>query len=71
MALGKTSMRDKIKAKIAAITAVQTSDPAAVQTYRDQVLEALCDGIIEEIVQNGVITTTSGAPDGEHVGKVR
>jgi len=70
MALNKTSMRDKIKAKVEAVPLVQGSDASAMLAYRDAVLEAMCAGIIEEIVSNAVCETTSGAPDSEHTGKV-
>ncbi|MCD6527003.1 MAG: hypothetical protein J7K75_08460 [Desulfuromonas sp.] len=70
MPLNKTSMRDKIKAKVEAVPLVQGSDASAMLTYRDAVLEAMCAGIIEEIVSNAVCETTSGAPDSEHTGKV-
>lgn len=68
MALSKTSMAALIKAKVAAVAPVQGSDPAAVLAYRDAIYEALCDGIIEAITQYAEVTTTSGAPDGEHTG---
>ena len=70
MALTAAAMRDKVKAHIAAVPLVQGSDSAAMLEYRDEVLLALCAGIIEEIVANAVCETTSGAPDSEHTGKV-
>ncbi len=70
MPLDKTSMAAKVKAKMAAIAPVQSDSAGTVQPYLDAQLEAMCDGIIEEIVQNGLVTTTSGAPDGEHIGGI-
>ena len=32
--------------------------------------DAIAAGVIDEIVQNGQVQTTAGAPDGEHVGIV-
>lgn len=58
MALTAASMMAKIKANIAAIAAVQTSDPVAVQTYRDAVLQAMCQGIVDEIHMNAVVPVT-------------
>ncbi|WP_321367928.1 hypothetical protein [uncultured Desulfuromusa sp.] len=70
MAMTKESMAGKIRAHIATCTHVQTSVNGDVLGYRDDVLEAMCLGIIEEIQQNAVVTTTSGAPDGEHTGEI-
>jgi dsRNA-specific ribonuclease len=70
MALTKASMADFVEAHIAAVTLDQGSDAAAALAYRRKVLEALCQGIIDEIKENAVIETTSGAPDSEHIGKV-
>ena len=70
MALDAASMATRILSKVAAIPPVQDSDPAASQAYRDAVMVAFCNGIIEEITTSAVVTTTSGAPDGEHTGNV-
>lgn len=70
MALSNTSMADFVEAHIAAVTLDQGSDAAAALRYRRKVLEALCQGIIDEITANAVVETTSGAPDSEHIGKV-
>jgi hypothetical protein len=55
MAITAASMMGKIKANIAAVTASQGSDPAAVQTHRDAVLLAMCQGIVDEIHQNATV----------------
>ena len=70
MALTKQSMANFVEAHLAAVDLVQGSDAGAAMDYRRQVLEALCQGIIDEIVANAVVETTSGAPDNEHTGKV-
>ena len=59
-----------IQGHIAALDHTQTSDAATAQQYQNQMLLALCQGIIDEITGNAVVTTTSGAPDGEHVGVI-
>lgn len=75
MALSKESMAAKIKAKIAAVPPYQGSDAADAQSYRDAVMLAMCEGIIEEIVQNSElvpIETDSGtAGSGIITGKVK
>ena len=63
-------MADFIEAQLAAMTHVQTDNPAVAAAYGRQVLEAFCQGIIDEIQANALVTTTSGAPDGEHAGIV-
>lgn len=63
-------MADFIEAHIAAVALVQGSDGAAALAYRRQVLEALCQGIIDEIHANAVVQTDSGAPDSEHTGHI-
>ncbi len=70
MALPKQSMADFVEAHIEAVNLNQGSDAAAALAYRRKVLEALCQGIIDEIQANAVVQTHSGAPDSEHTGKV-
>lgn len=70
MALNATSMMQKIKAHMAAVGAYQGSGGPDTLAYRDLQLTAMCQGIIDEIVENAVVTTTSGAPDGEHTGEI-
>lgn len=33
-------------------------------------IDAIATGVYDEIVDNALVTTTSGAPDGEHTGNV-
>ena len=70
MALTKQSMATFVETHLAGVALVQGSDAGAAMAYRRNVLEALCQGIIDEIVANAVVQTTSGAPDDEHTGKV-
>ena len=70
MPMTKQSMADKIEAATDAVAAVQSSDPAVALANRRAIIEAFCQGIIEEITANAVVTTTSGAPDNEHTGKI-
>lgn len=60
MAMTAAGMRDKVKAAIAAVSHIQTSDPAAVASYRDAVLLAMCQGILEEVVANSEIVKITG-----------
>lgn len=75
MAMTKASMADYVEARIAAVPLVQGSDNGAALAYRRQVLEALCQGIIDEIVANSElvpVTTDSGtAGAGIITGKVK
>lgn len=66
MAMTAAGMRDKVKAAMAAVAAVQSSNPATVATYRDAVLLAMCQGIIEEVVANSELVplTTDSGPAG-------
>lgn len=52
-------MWSRIKANIAAVTASQGSDPTAANAYRDAVGQAMCQGIIDEIKANAVVSVTS------------
>ena len=71
MAMTKESMANSIQAAIASIGQIQSEggspDPVAQSRL---FIEAWCQGIINELQTNGVITTTSGAPDGEHTGNI-
>jgi hypothetical protein len=57
MAMTKASMKNKILTKI---TACNPNMNPQVQAIVDACLEAFCDGIIEEIVQNSTITMGAG-----------
>ena len=49
MAMTSASMWSRIKANIAGVSPVQGSGSAAANTYRDEVGQAMCQGIIDEI----------------------
>lgn len=70
MSMTKASMADFIDAHLDAITHSPTVGDGDATDHRRVMLEAFCQGVIDEIVANAVITTTSGAPDGEHTGNV-
>lgn len=69
MAMSASSMAASIKGYIDAVPPVQ-GNATDINTYRTALLEALCQGIIEELIANAEIATTSGAPDSEHVGNI-
>ena len=71
MAMTAKSMAKKIRAKQASLPSVQTTDEATAKAFAEKNLEAMCQGIIDEITANAVVTTTSGAPNGEHTGQIQ
>lgn len=66
MALDKASMAAKVKAKIAAVPAQQFDSGGDPTAYRDAILEALCDGIIEEIITNAEVIVDAGSSAGTY-----
>ena len=58
MAMSASSMWSRVKANIAAVTPVQGSGASAANAYRDAVGIAMCQGIIDEIKANAVVTVT-------------
>ena len=73
MSMSKVSMANFIQSHIDVITDQKltgASTGAAVALSRREYLEAFCQGIIDEIINGAVVQTTSGAPDGEHIGNV-
>ena len=59
MAMTSASMWSRIKANIAGVSPVQGSGSAAANTYRDEVGQAMCQGIIDEIKANAIVSVTS------------
>jgi hypothetical protein len=55
-----------------AVTAIYTqgSSAEAVITLSDALLLADSTAIVDYIKANAIVTTTSGAPDGEHTGNI-
>ena len=70
MSMTAQSMAQSIRSRQGELEIVQTTSEADAKAFADQSLEALCQGIIDEITGKAVVTTTSGAPDGEHTGKI-
>lgn len=58
MALSKTSMKNKIKSAINAVPSINDVDFSATfggTVTMEEVLEAFCQGIIDEITTNGAV----------------
>lgn len=64
MALDKASMAAKMKAAIASVPAQQFDSAGDPTAYRDAILEALCQGIIEEFKENAEVPVTAGSSAG-------
>ena len=65
MALDGNRLGDAIVALLN-VTGLNASEQTQLQTFwRDA-----GNAIVDEITNNGIITTTSGAPDGEHTGEI-
>ena len=58
------------KAAMDGVAMTQGPTAANAQSYRDALGLADSTAIVTYIQQNAVVTTTSGAPDGEHTGEV-
>jgi hypothetical protein len=69
MGITASSMWDKMKSHMASVTAVQSADPADALAQRDQIGIAMCQGIVDEIQQNAVVST-SDAQGGTNTGTV-
>ena len=81
MALSKSSLSDRIyNALISAFGGDMDAIPQGGSEAGNEALkpknnlrilsDAIAQGVVDEIIQNAVVQTTSGAPDGEHIGKV-
>lgn len=64
MGLTSANMVSKYKAKLTALGV--TFNHAQSETF----INALFEAIVEDIQENAVVQTTSGAPNGEHTGNV-
>lgn len=66
MAMTAAGMWEKRKAAIAAVPAVQSSDPSAIAAYRDAIGIADCQAILDEITANSelVPVTQDSGPAG-------
>ena len=63
MPLTAASMALKVKTYINAIPPVVSIDPAAALARQNAVILAMCQGIIDEIQQNGTVVTTDNHGD--------
>lgn len=81
MSLSKSSLSDRIyNALIAGFGGEMDTMPEEGSEAGNEALkpsnnlrilsDAIAEGVVDEIIQNAVVETTSGAPDGEHTGKV-
>ena len=59
MAMTAVGMAAKIEAAISLVAASQGSDAAAAQTHRAAVMEAMCQGIIDEITANSELVSVT------------
>lgn len=64
MAMNGNTLGDAIKAALVAL------DPPFKASIDDDFCRALGNAIVDHITSNAIVTTTSGAPDGEHTGGV-
>ena len=72
MSMSVSSMKSKILNAMASLgfNITPGSDTRDGIDWVDRLAEAIAQGVYEEITQNAVVQTTSGAPDGEHTGIV-
>ncbi len=69
MALSASSMANRIESYMASVASVQGQSSSAANTYRGQMLVAMCQGIIDEIHADAVVTTTD-AQGGTNTGTI-
>ena len=65
MAMNKAGLKSEIIAEMLGLGFVTGS-----HAKFDLLAEAISNAVIDHITVNAVVNTTSGAPDGEHVGTV-
>lgn len=64
MALSAASMAARVKAAIAAVPPQQVDSGGDPTAYRDAILLAMCQGIIDEITANAEVDVTAGSSAG-------
>ncbi len=69
MTMSATSMATRIESFMGAVAASQGQSATTANAYRNQMLIALCQGIIAEIQADAVVTTTD-AQGGTNTGTV-
>ncbi len=57
MSLSATSMAAKVETYIAAVPPHQQVGGGSINSYRHDILVAMCQGIIDEITENAVVHT--------------
>jgi hypothetical protein len=70
MALNKTVLKGLILAELVNLGFIIQPGVKDGIAWQDKFIEAIADGVVTHITTSGVVTTTSGAPDGEHTGKI-
>lgn len=71
MAMTAAGMLSDIQTAIAAASITTgVTDPVAAATEADKAMLAWCQGIINHITGNAIVTTTTGAPNSEHTGNI-
>jgi hypothetical protein len=70
MAMTKEGMAAAIQLRLDALDHTQTTSATTAQGYQNNMLLALCQGIIDHMAAAARVYTTSGAPDSEHEGKI-
>lgn len=70
MAITGAGLSAARKAAIAVVTDAyeQSSDPEAATAYSEDILLADSTAIVDYFKANTIVTTQTGAPDGEHTG---
>jgi len=63
MALTAASMAIKVKTYVDAVPPILSIDPASALARQNAVILAMCQGIIEEIQQNGTVITADSHGD--------
>jgi hypothetical protein len=56
-------MKNRIESYMAGVAAVQVSAAGPANAYRDAILLAMCQGIVDEITANAVVHTTDSKGD--------
>jgi hypothetical protein len=74
MALNDNTLRDLIITELKANTFIKDENEPSDKKYQTPGITLLVEGIAKAVVShiksNAVVTTTSGAPDGEHTGTI-
>ncbi len=66
MALTAASMMAKVKAAITAVPPQQVDSSGSTEAYSDAILQAMCQGIIDEIQENAEVPVTGGSSAGTY-----